>query len=240
MNAAEIMSHPVIGIAPDEPIAEAARKMLQNRISGLPVTKGDTLVGIVTEGDLLRRAETGTEKRRPRWLELLVGPGPLAGDYVATHGRKVGEVMTGDIVAVAPDAPLESVVRLMEKRHIKRVPVVDDNRLVGIVSRADLVRALLHTLVDEAGAASKPGASDTAIRGHIMGVIDREAWGPRFSVDVTVANGVVDLHGTITDERERTAVRVAAENTVGVKAVHDHLVWVEPNTGLVIPGEDDR
>jgi len=240
MNAAEIMSHPVIGIGPDEPIAEAARRMLQHRISGLPVTRGDTLLGIVTEGDLLRRAETGTERRRPRWLELLVGPGPLAADYIAAHGRKVGEVMTPDVVAVDPQAPLESIVRLMEKRRIKRVPVVDNGRLVGIVSRADLMRALLRELVGVAAAGSKAGASDTAIRAHIMEVIDREAWGPRFSVDVTVADGVVDLHGSIADDRERTAVRIAAENTVGVKAVHDHLIWVEPNTGMVVPGEQDR
>lgn len=240
MNASEIMSHPVIGIGPDEPIAEAARRMLQHRISGLPVTQGDRLLGIVTEGDLLRRAELGTEKRRPHWLEFVVGPGASAGEYVAAHGRKVAEVMSQEIVAVDPQAPLESIVGLMEKRRIKRVAVVDEGRLVGIVSRADLMRALLRELVGAAAAASKAGASDRAIREHIMGVIEHEPWGPRFSVDVTVTNGIVDLHGTITDDRERAAVRVAAENAVGVKKVHDHLVWVEPNTGLVVPGEEDR
>jgi CBS domain-containing protein len=174
-----------------------------------------------------------------RWIELLLGPGRLAGDYVAAHARKVGEVMTSDVVSVASTEPLESVVQLMEKRRIKRVPVVEGNRLVGIVSRADLVRALVHQLTREAADAKK-ARSDEEIGADIRAIIDKEPWGPRFSVDVTVASGVVDLHGTITDARERTAVNVAAENAPGVAAVRDHLVWVEPNTGWVIPAEEDR
>lgn len=240
MNAADIMSFPVIAIGPDKSIAEAARRMLQHRISGLPVVAGEKLIGIVTEGDLLRRAETGTARRRPRWLEFLVGPGPLAQDYVTAHGRRVGEVMTHEVVALGASAPIDSIVRLMEKRHIKRVPIVADGRLVGIVSRADLVRALLRHLMDATKAVGKDDASDDAIRDRIVEIIEREAWGPRFSVDVRVENGVVELHGTITDERERMAVQVAAENSPGVKAVHNHLVWVEPNTGLVITADEDR
>src|SRR6187549_447638 len=124
-------------------LAAAIRIMLQSRISGLPVTNSDgRLVGILTEGDFLRRIETGTQRRRPRWLEYLVGPGRLADEYTRSHGRKVREIMTFDVLSVTEDTPLDEVVRLMEKRRIKRLPVVRGNEVVGIVSRANLVHAL--------------------------------------------------------------------------------------------------
>jgi CBS domain-containing protein len=239
MKASDVMTSNPVSVSPETTIAEAARLMLEKHISGLPVTNAKgAVVGVVTEGDLLRRAETGTERHRSRWLELLVGPGRLAADYVETHARKVGEAMTSEPVSVAPDDALGTVVQLMEKRRIKRVPVVDNGRLVGIISRADLVRALLHTLTREAAAATKP-RSDDEIRSDLLAVIDKEPWGPRFSIEVTVKARVVDLNGTVTDDRERTAVVVAAENVPGVKAVHDRLVWIEPNSGLVVPAEGD-
>ncbi len=239
MKASEIMTRQPVGVTSETTIAEAARLMLQHRISGLPVTNASgAMIGILTEGDLLRRAETGTGRHRPRWLELLLGPGRLAEEYVEAHARKVREVMTSELVSVAPDDPLESVVRLMEKRRIKRVPVIDGGKLVGIVSRADLVRALLQTLTQESAAPGRtPG--DDEIRASLLAVIDKEPWGPRFSINVTVEAGIVQLKGTVTDDRERTAVTVAAENIPGVKAVRDHLVWIEPNSGLVVPAADD-
>jgi CBS domain-containing protein len=241
MNASDVMNGKPLSVAPDATIVEAAQLMLKHHISGLPVTdKKGSVIGIVTEGDLLHRAETGTERHRSRWLGLLVGPGRLAHDYVDAHARMVGEVMTTDMVVVSPQEPLERVVELMEKRHIKRVPVVAKGRLVGIVSRADLVRALLRDLTQKEASAKRP-VSDADIRSSILAIIDKEPWGPRFSVDVTVEKGVAHLHGTVTDDRERTALKVAAENIPGVKSVRDHLVWVEPNSGLVIPaqGEED-
>jgi len=239
MKASDIMTPQPVSVTPETAIAEVAGLMLQRHISGLPVTnaKGQ-VVGVVTEGDLLRRVETGTERSRPRWLEFLLGPGRLAADYIETHARKVGEVMTGEVVSVAPGDALETVVQLMEKRHIKRVPVVDGGRLVGIISRADLVRALLNTLTHEA-AKAKETQTDDQIRAAILGVIDKAPWGPRFSVEVTVTAGIVDLNGTVTDDRERIALVVAAERTPGVKAVRDHLIWVEPNSGFVVPAEGD-
>lgn len=240
MIAGQVMTREPITVTPDATIAEAARLMLDHHISGLPVIGADhTVVGIVTEGDLLRRAETGTERHRSRWLELLLGPGRLAHDYVDAHARKVGEVMTTDLVAVSPQEPLAHVVELMEKRRIKRVPVVTDERLVGIVSRADLVRALLSGLMQKEAGATEP-ANDAEIRKAILAIIDREPWGPRFSVDVTIKDGVAHLRGTVTDDRERTALTVAAENVPGVKTVRDHLVWVEPNSGLVIPAQGEE
>jgi len=240
MKATDIMTRQPVSVTPQATIAEAARLMLQHRISGLPVTddKGAVL-GVVTEGDLLRRAETGTERHRPRWLEFLVGPGRLAGDYVDAHARKVGEVMTSDVAVAAPHDDLADIVRLMEKRRVKRLPVVENGKLVGIVSRADLVRALLGTLTKEAASAARRPSSDDEIRERIAAIIDKEPWGPRFSSDVTVKNGVVELYGTVTDDRERTALIVAAETVAGVKSVRDHLVWVEPTSGLVVGAEGE-
>lgn len=241
MQAAEIMTRQPVSVTPDATIVEAAKLMLQHRISGLPVADSSgAVVGLLTEGDLLRRAETGTERHRSHWLQLLLGPGRLAEDYVGTHARKVREVMSTEIVAVAPHDPLETVVSLMEKHRIKRLPVIEDGRLIGIVSRADLVRALVRALTSEAGAGEQPAASDAEIRDRIRAIVDKEPWGPRFSVDVTVENGVVDLRGTVTDDRERAALVVAAETVPGVTAVRDHIVWVEPNSGLVVPAEGDR
>ncbi len=238
MNAADIMTKPVISVAPEATIAEAARLMLQHRISGLPVTdKSSAVVGVVTEGDLLRRAELGTERHRPRWIELLIGPGRLARDYVDAHARKVGEVMTENVVSVTPQDILPDIVRLMETRHVKRLPVIEDGRLVGIVSRANLVRALVRRLTQSKAGSGKGVFDDGEIRDRILAEIRKEPWGPRYSVDVAVNDGVVELHGSLTNDRERTALRVAAENVPGVKAVRDHLVWVEPLSGMVIPAE---
>ena len=143
MKVRDIMTSPVVSIEPESAVLEAVRIMLQRHISGLPVIdKEGRLVGIVTEGDFLRRAETGTQRRRPRWLEYLVGPGRLADEYTRTHGRKVHEIMTAGALTVTEDTPLDEVVRLMEKRRIKRLPVMRGNAVVGIVSRANLVHAL--------------------------------------------------------------------------------------------------
>jgi CBS domain-containing protein len=225
------MTRTLLSVRPDATVADAIRTMLDNRISGLPVIdEARRLVGILTEGDLLRRGETGTERQRSRWLEILMGPGRLAGEYVRTHGRKIGEVMTRDVVSVALDTPLKEVVELMERRRIKRVPVLDGEVLVGILSRADLLRAVLGALQEE----ESPANNDGEIRERILGELAKAAWMPSDGLTITVENGVVDLNGVILDEKERAALRVAAENVPGVRAVEDHLVWVEPVSGTVI------
>jgi len=231
MIASDVMTRTVLSVRPDATIAEAIRTMLDNRISGLPVIdEAGRLVGMLTEGDLLRRGETGTERHRPRWLEILMGPGRLAGDYVRTHGRRIGEVMTRDPVSVTPDTPLKEVVELMERRRIKRVPVLDGDVPVGILSRADLLRALAGVLEEK----PVPATSDEEIRERILAELAKAAWVPRDGIAITVKNGVVDLNGVILDEKERGALRVAAENVPGVRTVEDHLVWVEPVSGTVI------
>jgi CBS-domain-containing membrane protein len=232
MKACDIMTSPVITVTPETNIAAAARLMLQHRISGLPAVNGKgVVVGIVTEGDLLRRAETGTAPHHARWLELLLGPGRLADEYTHAHARKVAEVMTGDVISVTSQIDVADVVQLMNKRRIKRLPVIDDGRLIGIVSRANLVRALVKALVKKPARA----VGDDEIHKAILHTVDVEKWAPRCSIDVKVKDGVVDLFGTITDERERAALQVLAENSPGVKTVRDHLVWVESVSGLVVP-----
>jgi CBS domain-containing protein len=237
MKAKDVMTEHVITVAPDASIVEALQLMLQNKISGLPVVdKGDNLVGIVSEGDFLRRSETGTERRRPRWVELILGPGTIARDYVHSHARRIDEVMTADVETVSEDTGLEDVVALMEKRRVKRVPVMRGTKLVGIISRANLLHALA-TLAPEV----EPGAkSDETIRAAVMAELDRQSWAPRRMIDVVVRNGIVELWGTVIDPEQRDAARVVAETVPGVKAVKCHIVWVEPMSGMAFSDPADE
>ena len=230
MKASDVMSRNILSVGRDATIAEAIRLMLDNQISGLPVIDAGRLVGILTEGDLLRRSETGTERHRPRWLEILMGPGRLAGEYVRTHGRKVEEIMTRDLVSVTTDTPLDEIVVLMERRRVKRVPVLDGDAPVGIVSRTDLLRALARTLDEEPVAV----VGDDEIRERILAELAKVSWVPRDGLTITVGDGAVGLDGVILDEKEREALRVAVENVPGVRAIEDRLVWVEPVSGTII------
>jgi CBS domain-containing protein len=237
MKAKDIMTSPVVSVEADVTVLQAVRIMLQRRISGLPVvdTEGH-LVGIVTEGDFLRRAETGTQRRRAAWLEFLVGPGRLADEYVRSHGRKVSEVMTPDPVTISEHASLEEIVTLMEKRQIKRLPVVRGRYVVGIVSRANL----LHALASVARETRPAEQSDEAIRALLIAELGKQAWAPVALINPVVRDGVVELWGTITDERERQALVVAAENVPGVRAVRDNLAWVDATSGMIIWPPDEE
>jgi len=222
MKVADIMTHHVVAVAPDATILDAVKLMLKHHVSGLPVIdRHGKLVGIVTEGDFLRRPETGTERRRSRWLDVFFGPAEGAQDYVHSHGVKISEVMTQKVVTVAPDEPLEQVVHLMEMHRIKRLPVLRGGKLVGIVSRANLMRALA-SVHRGAGAAAK---DDSAIRDRILTEIERQGWSVGADVDVVVRNGLADLWGTLADPAQRDALRVLVESTPGVTSVVDHLRW---------------
>lgn len=236
MNAASVMTRSLVSVEPDASIMQAIRLMLQSRISGLPVVdKNGMLVGVVTEGDLLRRAELGTQRRRPRWLEFLIGPG-LATEYVHACGRNVEEVMTTTVHTVSENTPLDEVVQIMESRRVKRLPVVRDGKVVGIVSRANLLRALA-SIVSE----TKPSPlDDDSIRSRLIAELHKQAWAPVALINVIVRNGVVHLWGTLTDERQRKGVRVVAENIPGVRRVEDHLVWIEPMSGMVMPADEQE
>ncbi len=234
MLASDVMTRDIVSIAPDAPIREAIRLMLDRRVSGLPVVDGaGKLVGILTEGDLLHRSEIATERHRWHWLEFVMGPARMAGEYVKTHGRMVGELMTREVVTVGGDAPLGEIVALMERRRIKRLPVIDGGALVGIVSRADLLAALARAL----DAQPAPEGGDAEIRRRVLAELEKANWAPRAGVTIAVADGIVDLEGVVFDEHERAALRVAAENVPGVKGISDRLVWVEPVSGTVIGGE---
>jgi CBS domain-containing protein len=229
MKTGDVMTRKVVSVPREATILQAAHLMLQHRISGLPVLDSDGhLVGIVTEGDFLRRAETGTRRQRSRWMDFFVGPGRLAEDYVRSRGRKVEDVMTQPVHTIDEDTPLSDVVELMEAQRIKRLPVLRDRKVVGIVSRANLVHALA-SLAQEI----KPTlADDRAIRERLLTELNQERWAPLGLVDIIVRNGTVELWGTILDERKRRALILAAENVPGVKAVRDHLVYVEPISGV--------
>jgi CBS domain-containing protein len=239
MIVSDVMTRKVLTIGPDDTVDQAAQLMLRYGISGLFVVdaKG-TLVGVVTEGDLLRRDEIGTERHRPWWLRMLVSPGRQALDFTRTHGRRVSDIMTPEVICVAPDATLEDVVETLEKQRIKRVAVTEDGHMTGVVARSDLLRALLtHQRENKPPQAQ---ADDRTIRSTILANLEAASWAPMTTLNVTAVNGVVDVWGTITNPDERRAICVIAENVPGVKSVHDHLVFVEPYTGTVIESPDDH
>jgi len=231
MKAADVMTARVISVTPNASVLECVRLMLQHRSSGLPVINAaGTLVGIVTEGDFLRRVEAGTERKRPRWLEFIAGPGRLADEYVHSHGRKVAEVMTPDPITIREDTPVEQIVRLMEERRIKRLPVMRAEKVVGVVSRANLLHALAIVGRDAAPMAK----DDQAIRARVLADLAKQPWAPRDLIDVTVRNGVVELSGVVTADHQREAATVVAENTPGAKKVINHIAWIEPTSGMVM------
>jgi CBS domain-containing protein len=237
MNASDVMTRKIVTVAGGASLREAIRLMLDNNVSGLPVVDGAGKVeGILTEGDLLRRAELATEKKHWPWLDFLLGPGRMASDYVRTHGRVCHELMSRNVASVEPDAPLAEIVNLMERRRIKRVPVIENGAVVGMVSRVDLLAALARTLE-----APQPTAGDDdVIREQVLAELDKVEWAPRAGLTITVNDGVVELDGVVLDEHEREALRVAAENVPGVKGVADRLVWVDPVSGTVIDGADEK
>src|SRR5271170_7826167 len=189
MRAHQIMTRQVVTVATDAAIADAASIMLEKHISGLPVVdEAGKLVGIVSQGDFIRRAEIGTQRKRGRWLKFLLGPGKVASDFVHERGRKVGEIMTLDPCTVAEDATLEDIVQLMERNNIKRLPVMREDKLVGIVSRSNLLQAVAGLT----RGVPDPTADDDHIRNHIFASLEEAAWAPS-GLSVIVVNGVVHL-----------------------------------------------
>jgi len=234
MRAHQIMTKTVITVTPRTSIEEAAKIMLRSHISGLPVMEDGKLVGVVSESDFLRRGEIGTGRKRSAFLQFLLGPGRAAADFVHERGRRIEDVMTPDPVTVEEETPLEELVHLMEKKDVKRLPVMRGKDLIGIVTRSNLLQAvasLAHEIPD-------PTADDDHIRDRILRQVDAADWRP-MGFEVTVRNGVVHLHGVITVDESRQATIVAAENTAGVKEVHDHLCFVDTNSGYYVESLED-
>jgi CBS domain-containing protein len=237
MRAHQIMTRPVITVTPETTIVDAANTMLQRHISGLPVVDAaGKLVGIISEGDFIRRSEIGTQRKHGRFLKFILGPGKAATDFVHEHGRKVAEIMTRDPLTITEDTALEEIVEVMEKNHVKRLPVTRDGRIIGIVSRANLLQAVASL----AREIPDPTADDDHIRDRVIDAIAKNDWCPQ-GLSVIVRDGIVHLSGVITDDRSRSAAIVCAENVAGVKKVHDHLCWVDPMSGLYLmsPEDDD-
>lgn len=219
MRARDVMVSSVVTVKPSATVKDVAKLFLQHQISAVPVVdEQGKLVGIVSEGDLLHRAEIETEQRRSWWLRLIADDQALAADYIKAHGRKVEDVMTRNVVTATPDTPLNEIARLLEKQRIKRVPVVRDGQLVGIVSRANLVQAF-------AGSGSKLEIpiSDASIRDKLLAHLNAQPWTHTGLLNATVNDGIVDLWGVTGSETERKAIIVAAESVAGVRAVNDHM-----------------
>ena len=235
MRAHQIMTRSVVTVAPESSILDAANLMLQRHASGLPVVDAaGKLVGIVSEGDFIRRSEIGTQRKRGRWLRFILGAGKAATDFVREHGRKVSEVMTRDPLTVTEDTVLEEIVSTMETNGVKRLPVMRGDKLVGIVSRANLLQAVASL----ARNVPDPTADDDHIRSCIIDALEKNDGCP-FGVNVVVRDGIVHLTGVITEERSRQAAIVCAENVEGVNKVHDHLCWVEPMSGMYLESPED-
>jgi CBS domain-containing protein len=235
MRAHQIMTRAVISVTPDTSIVEAANIMLKRHISGLTVVDATgKLVGVVSEGDFIRRSEIGTGRKRGRWLKFILGSGSSASDFVHEHGRKISEVMTTSPVTITEDMALAEIVDLMERNNVKRLPVVHGDKVVGIVSRANLLQAVAGL----AREVSDPTADDDHIRSRIISAMEKNDWCP-FGLNVIVRDGIVHLSGVITEERARQAAVVAAENVEGVKMVHDHLCWVDTMSGIYLDSPED-
>ena len=225
MRAMDVMTTNVITVGPDTSVRDLAALLSERGISGVPVVDAASrLVGIVSEGDLLHRAETGTERRtdkhRARWLDSLASERELARDYAKSHGRKVADIMTRDVITVSDTTGLAEIATLLETKRIKRVPVLRDGTLVGIVSRANLVRALAAT-----PAQPMAEGDDRSLRQKLLAELSGQEWAKVWAADVIVRDGVV--HFWFADdqpEEERQAMRIAAENIPGVRQVEQHIV----------------
>jgi CBS-domain-containing membrane protein len=219
MHAADIMTPDVVCATPETPLPELIRLMLDRGIGAVPIIEGDKLVGIVSESDLLHRAEVGTEARRPHWLELITSSDRLASEYVKTHGRKAGEIMTHDVITVSDTTPVADIVRLMESHGIKRVPVLRDGKLVGIISRRNLMQAVASRMQTPPAS-----AEDRAIRETFYAKLAAEPWADGSgAINAVVSDGIVHLWGEAPKGAKREAIVVLAESVPGVKGVEDHL-----------------
>jgi CBS domain-containing protein len=225
MHTVDVMTSEVISVDENATVPAVARLLAKRGISAVPVVDKDKrVIGMVSEGDLLHRAETGTERRRSWWLDMMASTNKLAGDYIKSHSGKVKDVMTRNIISVTETTPVADIALLLETNRIKRVPVVRDGKLVGIVSRANLVRALAMT-IDEPPSAAQ--ADDRKIRDRLLAELKAQRWAEVAPANVTVKDGVVHLWSSYLSEQEKRALVIAAENIPGVRRVEDHMRRIE-------------
>lgn len=223
MKASDVMMTNVITVGPSTDVRDAARILLASRISAVPVVgEHGALLGIVSEGDLMRRSETDTERHRSWWLEWLVSNETLAGEFAKSHLRTVADVMTRNVITATPDASLGKIAALLEKNLIKRVPIVKDGKVVGIVSRANMVQAFasLPSKIDVAAIAP----DDLVIRETVLARLRTQRWSGPWPLNVIVHDGTVELWGRVDSAAEKRAIGVATEEAEGVRVVENHLV----------------
>jgi CBS domain-containing protein len=219
MRARDVMTLAVYTVKPTTSVKEVARLFVERRISAVPVVDDQgRIVGIVSEGDLVHRSEISTQRRHPWWLVLMAGDEGLALDYIKAHAKQVADIMTRKVITAEPDTPLQEIAAVLEKYGIKRLPIVRNGQLVGIVSRANLVQAIASS-----GSKLDIPLSDTTIREKLLTELNKENWAHTALLNATVNGGVVDLWGFVESDTERKAIRVAAEAAPGVRAVNDHL-----------------
>lgn len=219
MRVKDVMTKTVIGVLPQATVADALDIMMRSRVSGLPVIdETESLVGIISEADFLHRSELDTAHHAP-WVESIFLPGRAAEIHARAHARRVNEIMSARVATIDENASLGEAVALMENRHVKRLPVVGGGKVVGMITRADFVRALTLFLRQRNDVAFSDGEIKRRIEGEMQAVAN---------VDIAVENGVVSLQGTLSDERERKAIHALVESVEGVRVIHDHILWTEP------------
>jgi len=224
LTAADVMTTEVVSVEPDTPVRDIAELLYTRRISGVPVVEHGQVIGIVSEGDLIGHVAAIGEPRRSWWLSLFADESLSARDYAKTHGRTARDVMTASVVSVDETATLAEIARLVERHRIKRVPVLRDGKLVGIVTRGNLLQGLATSKAEP-----PQHVDDATIREQLVAELKDQPWAHLFTDDIVVENGVVHLHGTVRTEDERRALRIAAESVTGVQRVDDHLVvWTPP------------
>lgn len=223
MLARDVMTTPVLAVRPDTAVADIAEVLLQCRISAVPVVDEEGRVrGMVSEGDLINRADAGTRHRRAWWLELLKDPEERSREYLRTQGRRAEDVMSREVVAAAEDTPLPALAAMLEKHQVKRVPVLREGKLVGIVSRANLLHGFALSEPRE------PTVQDDRDIREALSHALREAGLPMHQVNVTVSDGAVRIWGWVDAEVQRQAARAAVESTPGVSSLEDNLVVTTP------------
>src|SRR5215468_8136145 len=221
MRAIDVMVRDVVTVRPDTDVADAIKLLAEHDVSALPVVdKAGYLVGVLSESDLIHRAEIGTEKHRPWWLEAVTGASTLAEEFAKSHGKKVGEVMTAGVISVNEETPLSEIAALFERKRIKRVPVVKDGKLVGIVSRANLIQALASAV----GHIEQHDEADRQIRLQLLSKLKEQPWTGFGDRNITVSDGVVHLWGLVGSEAERKALLALAEGVPGVARVSDEMI----------------
>ncbi len=220
MLAQEVMTKDVITVGPDTTVGEIAALLVRHRISAVPVVAAENrVIGIVSQTDLANRSETDTEKRRKWWLDIFADADAKAREYVKSHGRKAKDIMTRFVISVPPRASMAEVADLLDTHRIRQVPVMEDGKLLGMISRTDLVRKLAEVAVVAPAARPDSGTLQKAIWQRIH----EQTWLKSAYVSVSTKDGIVELWGAVDSDQQRQALRVLVEGVAGVQRVEDHV-----------------